>query len=95
MRCSASRLPEVRAGLAPRPQVLPIPAENSNSNMSSPVASCKHCSKTGSELALSSPAMSRVGADDDGAGASKKLRVVESENENEHVVSMIQMVRGA
>jgi hypothetical protein len=39
--------------------------------------------------------MSRVGADGNVAGASKKLRVAESEDENEHVVSMIQMVRGA
>jgi hypothetical protein len=40
--------------------------------------------------------MSRAGADGDVAGASKKLRVAENEkNENEHVVSMMQMVRGA
>jgi hypothetical protein len=39
--------------------------------------------------------MSRVGAGGDGARASKKLRVAESENENEHIVSLMQMVRGA
>ena len=39
--------------------------------------------------------MSRAGADGDVAGASKKPRVAENEkNENEHVVSMMQMVRG-
>jgi hypothetical protein len=39
--------------------------------------------------------MSGAGADGDGAGASKKPRVAESENEIEHVVSMMQMVSGA
>jgi hypothetical protein len=40
--------------------------------------------------------MSRAGADGDVAAASKKPRVAENErNENEHVVSMMQMVRGA
>jgi hypothetical protein len=37
--------------------------------------------------------MSETGADGDGAGASKKPRVEESENEAEHVVSIMQMVR--
>jgi hypothetical protein len=44
---------------------------------------------------LRSLAMRRVGTDGDGAGASKKLRVSESEIVNEHVVSMMQMVGGA
>jgi hypothetical protein len=39
--------------------------------------------------------MSRVGTGGDDARASKKLRVAESENENEHIVSMMQMVREA
>ena len=40
--------------------------------------------------------MSRAGTDGDVAGASKKPRVAENDrNENEHVVSMMQMVRGA
>jgi hypothetical protein len=44
----------------------------------------------------SSLQMSRAGADGDVDGASKKPRVAENEkNENEHVVSMMQMVRGA
>jgi hypothetical protein len=51
--------------------------------------------KTGSELALSSPVMRRVGTGGDGASASKKLRVAEGENETAHVVSMMRMVRGA
>ena len=36
--------------------------------------------------------MSETRADGDGAGASKKPRVEESENETEHVVSIMQMV---
>jgi hypothetical protein len=40
--------------------------------------------------------MGRAGEGGDVAGASKKPRVAENDrNENEHVVSMIQMVRGA
>jgi hypothetical protein len=40
--------------------------------------------------------MNRAEEDVDVAGASKKPRVAENErNENEHVVSMMQMVRGA
>jgi hypothetical protein len=42
--------------------------------------------------------MSRAGADGDVAGASKKPRVAvaaNEKNENEHVVSMMQMVCGA
>jgi hypothetical protein len=40
--------------------------------------------------------MSRAGEDGDVAGASKKPRVAENDrNENEHVVSMMQMVRVA
>jgi hypothetical protein len=39
--------------------------------------------------------MRRVGTGGDGAGVIKKLRVAEGENENEHVVSMMRMVRGA
>ena len=38
--------------------------------------------------------MSEAGADGDGAGARKKPRVEESENEAEHVVSIMQMVSG-
>jgi hypothetical protein len=43
----------------------------------------------------SSLVMRRVGTGGDGAGVIKKLRVAEGENENEHVVSMMRMVRGA
>ena len=38
--------------------------------------------------------MSEAGADGGGAGARKKPRVEESENETEHVVSIMQMVSG-
>ena len=38
--------------------------------------------------------MSETRADGDGASASKKPRVEESENETEHVVSITQMVSG-
>jgi hypothetical protein len=50
--------------------------------------------RLGNELSILQ--MSRAGVDGDVDGASKKPRVAENEqNENEHVVSMMQMVRGA